>query len=86
MLGAAAWLGGLAAQLLTATGLRAAAGLVAGVVVAGGLAWAWGRVARRTVLTMVAVLGVALAAGCVGLLRQAQLARGPAARVRRAPP
>ena len=79
LLGAAAWLGGLAAQLLPGAGLRAATGSVAGLALAGGLAWARGRVARRTALTAAGVLLVAVAAACVGLVRQAQLARGPVA-------
>lgn len=83
LLGAAAWLGGLAAHLLPGAGLRAVAGSVAGLALAGGLAWARGRVARRTALTAAGVLLVAVVAAWVGLVRQAQLARGPVAALAR---
>jgi competence protein ComEC len=79
LLGAAAWLGGLAVQVLSGTGKVAAAGIVAGVVSAGCVAWTRGGVTRRTALTAAGVLLVGVAAACVGLVRQAQVARGPTA-------
>ena len=75
LLGAAAWLGGLAVQVLPGTGRVAAVGIVAGAVIAGCVAWTRGAVTRRTALTAAGVLLVGGAAACVGLVRQAQGAR-----------
>jgi competence protein ComEC len=83
MLGAAAWLGGLAAQLLPEAGLRMAGGIVVAIVAAGAIAWMRGRLPRSAALTALGVLLVAAAAGSVGLLRQAQLAHGPVAALAR---
>ena len=83
VLGAAAWLGGLAAQLLPDAGLRAAAGILVAAGAVAATAWRRGRLPRGRALTALGVLLVAAAAASVGLLRQAQLTRGPVAALAR---